>query len=74
MSTPRKCANMACNCLVLDKKKYCSDHCEGIGSRMEIMCLCGHSECDDAVVVPGAVHDLDAQPDRNTPRGPAPRF
>jgi hypothetical protein len=44
-STPKKCANAACTCLAPEKKKYCSDHCEGIGNRTEISCLCKHPEC-----------------------------
>lgn len=43
--TPKKCANATCTCPAPEKKKYCSDHCEGIGSKMEIMCLCGHADC-----------------------------
>jgi hypothetical protein len=45
MANPKKCANMTCTCLAPEKKKYCSDHCEGIGKRMEIICLCGHADC-----------------------------
>jgi hypothetical protein len=45
MSNPKKCANAICTCLAQDKKKYCSDHCEGIGNRTEIFCLCGHADC-----------------------------
>jgi hypothetical protein len=45
MANPKKCANMTCTCLAPEKKKYCSDHCEGIGNRMEIICLCGHADC-----------------------------
>jgi len=45
MATPKKCANAACTCTVPDKKKYCSDHCEGIANKTEIMCLCKHPDC-----------------------------
>jgi hypothetical protein len=62
MGNPKKCANMACNCLAPEKKKYCSDHCEGIGSKMEILCLCGHAVCE-------GVPDSDSQADKNAPRG-----
>lgn len=58
---------MACNCPVPEKKKYCSDHCEGIGSKMEIMCLCGHADCSKVEVHPDAVRDA------NAPGGPAAR-
>jgi hypothetical protein len=73
MFGPRKCANMACTCLAPEKKKYCSDHCEGMGSKMEIMCLCGHADCGAAVIQPGTVHEHDSRPDENVPRGPAVR-
>ncbi|MGD0547693.1 MAG: hypothetical protein ABR991_07665 [Terracidiphilus sp.] len=45
MTAAKKCANATCTCLAPEKKKYCSDHCEGIGNRMEIICLCGHADC-----------------------------
>ena len=45
MTTPKKCANATCICPAPDKKKYCSDHCEGIGSKLEILCLCSHPVC-----------------------------
>ena len=48
-SNPKKCANMTCTCLAQEKKKYCSDHCEGIGNKLEILCLCGHTGCDVTV-------------------------
>jgi len=44
-SNPKKCANASCTCLPPEKKKYCSDHCEKIGNRMEVICLCGHADC-----------------------------
>ncbi len=42
---PRKCANAACTCTVVEKSKYCSAHCEGIGGKIELMCCCGHADC-----------------------------
>ena len=45
MANQKKCANMTCTCLAPEKKKYCSDHCEKIGNKMEIICLCGHADC-----------------------------
>jgi len=45
MANLKKCANMTCTCLAPEKKKFCSDHCEGIGHKMEIICLCGHADC-----------------------------
>jgi hypothetical protein len=44
-NTPKKCANAACTCPAPEKAKYCSAHCEGIGNRTEINCLCGHADC-----------------------------
>lgn len=45
MSVPKKCANMACTCPAPANKKYCSDHCENIGNKMEIICQCSHPVC-----------------------------
>jgi hypothetical protein len=70
MFHPKKCANMACTCIAPEKKKFCSDHCEGIGSKMEILCLCGHADCGAATIEPGAAHEFAARPDANTPRTP----
>jgi hypothetical protein len=46
MANPKKCANAACTCPAPEKSKYCSAHCEGIGDRSEINCLCGHPDCN----------------------------
>lgn len=62
-SHPKKCANMTCTCLAPKKKKYCSDHCEGIGNKLEIICLCGHADC--AVTV-----QREASAGANTKRAP----
>jgi len=45
MTNPKKCANAACTCPAPEKGKYCSPHCEGIGNRIEIACLCRHADC-----------------------------
>jgi hypothetical protein len=45
MFGPKKCANATCTCIAPAKKKYCSDHCEAIGNKLEIICLCGHADC-----------------------------
>jgi hypothetical protein len=45
MSSPKKCGNLACTCVPPGNAKYCSPHCEGIGKKMEIVCLCGHPDC-----------------------------
>jgi hypothetical protein len=45
----KKCANAACSCTAKDKSKYCSAHCEGVGEKIEIMCTCGHPNCESAL-------------------------
>jgi hypothetical protein len=42
-----KCAHSACNCMVVDNQKYCSDHCEDADDQdiVEITCDCGHAAC-----------------------------
>jgi hypothetical protein len=72
MFGPKKCANMACTCIAPVKKKYCSDHCEGMGSKTEILCLCGHADCGASTIEPGAAQD--SQTGMNPPHPPAPRF
>jgi hypothetical protein len=74
MFGPKKCANMACTCLAPAKKKYCSDHCEGMGSKMEILCLCGHADCGAVTVQPDTAHEHESQAGMNAHRPPAPRF
>ncbi len=49
MTHPRKCGNLSCSCVPPENAKYCSPHCEKIGKKMEIVCLCGHSECSGNV-------------------------
>ena len=45
MASPKKCGNAACTCVPENKAKYCSAHCEGVGDRMEVVCMCGHPDC-----------------------------
>jgi hypothetical protein len=71
MSNPRKCANLTCTCLAPEKKKYCSDHCEGLGNRMEIICLCSHEECGATVLQPSAMGESSS---RTEAGGQATRF
>jgi len=42
---PNKCAHPACNCLVEDGSKYCSQYCKDARGTMEIACNCGHAGC-----------------------------
>jgi hypothetical protein len=70
MANPKKCANATCTCLAPEKKKYCSDHCEAIGNRMEIICLCGHADCGVT-----ALQSSDKpRSEANLSGGPATRF
>ena len=48
MATPtaKKCANAACNCVPPANAKYCSAHCEGVATKVEILCACGHPGCE----------------------------
>ncbi len=70
MTNPRKCGNATCTCLAPEKKKYCSDHCEGIGNRMEIICLCGHADCG-VTAIQSAQSDTES---RTSTGGPATRL
>ena len=67
MANPKKCGNATCTCLAPEKKKYCSDHCEGIGSKLEIICLCGHADCG-VTVLQSTGREFDS---RTTPSGPS---
>jgi hypothetical protein len=42
----KKCAHPACNCLVEQNQKYCSDYCHDSGSKIEIACNCHHAACE----------------------------
>jgi hypothetical protein len=66
MGNLKKCANMTCTCIAPEKKKYCSDHCEGIGKRMEIICLCGHADCG-VTAVQSAQREFDSRAETGNP-------
>ncbi|MGA7831705.1 MAG: hypothetical protein WCA21_12150 [Terracidiphilus sp.] len=70
MATSKKCANLTCTCLAPDKKKFCSDHCEGIGNKLEIICLCGHADCG-VTALQSAQRESAARPEAS---GPATRL
>jgi hypothetical protein len=57
MAEAKKCANAACSCVPPKNSKYCSQQCEGIGNKTEIVCLCGHSGCGGNVNEPSQVGD-----------------
>lgn len=44
--TPKKCGNAACSCVPPANAKYCSAHCEGVATKVEILCTCGHPGCE----------------------------
>ncbi len=44
--TPKKCGNAACVCVPPANAKYCSAHCEGVATKVEILCTCGHPGCE----------------------------
>ena len=45
MTTSKKCAHPACNCLAPEGKKYCGDHCAGAKQMTELTCQCHHPAC-----------------------------
>jgi hypothetical protein len=45
MSDAKKCANPVCSCVPEKGEKYCSAHCEGLGTQTEVVCKCGHGHC-----------------------------
>jgi hypothetical protein len=45
MADAKKCANATCSCVPEKNEKYCSAHCEGLGSQTEVVCKCGHAHC-----------------------------
>ena len=70
-SNPKKCANMTCTCLAQEKKKFCSDHCEKIANKLEILCLCGHAGFDVTVQQTSDTPEFDS---RSEADGPATRL
>lgn len=45
MAESKKCAHMACVCMVSDGKKYCSQMCEDSKKVTSIKCDCKHPAC-----------------------------
>ena len=45
MTETKKCAHPACNCVVADKSKYCSEKCEDAKKMIELACQCDHPAC-----------------------------
>jgi hypothetical protein len=49
MAEAKKCDNPPCDCVPSEGEKYCSAFCEGAEERTEVVCHCGHTECDGDV-------------------------
>ena len=47
-----QCAHPSCNCTVEQDEKWCSPHCEG--APQEVVCGCGHAECEAGTEVESA--------------------
>ena len=45
MSEVKTCGNPACSCVPTEKEKFCSPHCEALGTQTEVICKCGHPHC-----------------------------
>ena len=47
-SVEKKCAHPVCQCMVQPHGphgKYCSDHCQQAGDKIELRCDCQHPPC-----------------------------
>ncbi len=49
MPIAKKCANAPCDCAATDGSEYCSAYCEGAEESTDVVCHCGHAECDGDV-------------------------
>jgi hypothetical protein len=49
MPAAKKCENAPCDCAAVDGSKYCSAYCAGAEERTDVVCHCGHAECDGDV-------------------------
>jgi len=49
MDKPDRCAHPSCHCTAKPGSKYCSTYCEGEGHTADIICNCGHAECEQPV-------------------------
>jgi hypothetical protein len=50
---PDKCAHPSCNCVAVKDSKYCSTFCEGNAKTPDIMCSCGHAQCETRAMAGG---------------------
>jgi hypothetical protein len=47
---PRPCGHPACNCIVTEPNKYCSQYCHDARNTLELSCNCGHPGCAEALI------------------------
>lgn len=45
----KKCGNPPCDCVPAEGSKYCSACCEGAEERTDVVCHCGHPNCEGDV-------------------------
>jgi hypothetical protein len=46
MEAKDKCAHPSCACTAKPGSSYCSTYCEGEAKTADIVCSCGHTECN----------------------------
>jgi hypothetical protein len=46
MSDEKKCAHPSCHCKARADSDYCSTYCEGEAGTSDIICGCGHPDCE----------------------------
>jgi hypothetical protein len=46
METPKKCGHPSCACNAKAGSDYCSTYCEGEAKTSDIICNCGHENCN----------------------------
>lgn len=54
MAETKKCGNAPCDCVPTDGSKYCSAYCEGAEESTDVVCHCGHEDCDGDVHTVGS--------------------
>jgi hypothetical protein len=54
MAETKKCANPPCDCKPTDGSRYCSAYCAGAEERADVVCHCGHAECEGDIASVGA--------------------
>jgi hypothetical protein len=49
MAETKKCGNAPCDCAPSEGEKYCSAYCAGAEEGTDVVCHCGHTECEGDV-------------------------